>query len=325
MLRRLTALTLAALLAPLAFAQVTTDYTKTGIPNGTPTAISATTGTGSTMVLQSSPTINTPTFVAPALGTPTSGVATNLTGTAASLSVGTATAVVSQTGTGTTYVANSSPTINTPTLSIPKLSTQTWASLPAAASNTWAVTVASNLGANGALVTSNGTRWAPVGGSVTLKSLGNQVTGVANSETIVLQALIPAGAWQTNDTVRIWYTMTKSGSTNTGGVTVRVGTAGTTSDTAVMALPAQMSAAQLNGGEIQDLKLISATTVQRIGGISAGNAGSFLGMFSGVAMPAAVTISDASANALFVTVTIQSSGVTDTVGMQSGQIQLITP
>lgn len=67
------------------------------------------------------------TFVAPAMGTPASGVATNLTGTAAGLtagnvttnanltgpitSVGNATSVASQTGTGTTFVMSTGPTL----------------------------------------------------------------------------------------------------------------------------------------------------------------------------------------------------------------------
>lgn len=70
---------------------------------------------------------NSPTFVAPVLGTPASGVATNLTGTAAGLtagtvttnanltgpitSVGNATAMAAQTGTGTVFVVQTAPTI----------------------------------------------------------------------------------------------------------------------------------------------------------------------------------------------------------------------
>ena len=70
-----------------------------------------------------------------ALGTPSSGVATNLTGTAAGLtagtvttnanltgpitSVGNATSIAAQTGTGTTFVMNTSPTLVTPALGTP--------------------------------------------------------------------------------------------------------------------------------------------------------------------------------------------------------------
>lgn len=77
---------------------------------------------------------NSCTMVTPALGTPASGVATNLTGTASGLtagqvttnanltgpitSTGNATAIGSQTGTGSTFVMSASPTIATPTITI---------------------------------------------------------------------------------------------------------------------------------------------------------------------------------------------------------------
>ena len=78
--------------------------------------------------------VNSPTFITPALGTPASGVATNLTGTAAGLtagtvttnanltgpitSVGNATSVAAQTGTGSTFVMQTSPTLTTPALGV---------------------------------------------------------------------------------------------------------------------------------------------------------------------------------------------------------------
>src|SRR3989338_2725775 len=79
-------------------------------------------------------TLSNKTFVAPALGTPASGVATNLTGTAAGLtagnvttnanltgpitSVGNATSVAAQTGTGTTFVMNPPRTWVTPDIGV---------------------------------------------------------------------------------------------------------------------------------------------------------------------------------------------------------------
>lgn len=75
-----------------------------------------------------------PTFVTPSLGTPASGVATNLTGTASGLTAGTvttnanltgpitstgnATAIASQTGTGSKFVVDTSPTLVTPILGV---------------------------------------------------------------------------------------------------------------------------------------------------------------------------------------------------------------
>lgn len=92
----------------------------------------------------------TQTFTAPVLGTPASGVATNLTGTAASLtaghvttnanltgpitSSGNATSVAAQTGTGSTFVMAASPTLTTPNLGTPSAAVLTNATgLPAAA------------------------------------------------------------------------------------------------------------------------------------------------------------------------------------------------
>ncbi len=85
------------------------------------------TGTGSAYVMDTSPTITNAQLTNPALGTPASGVATNLTGTAAGLTAGTVTtnanmtgpitgtgnvtSITSQTGTGTKFVVDTSPTI----------------------------------------------------------------------------------------------------------------------------------------------------------------------------------------------------------------------
>lgn len=95
--------------------------------------ISDETGTGSLVFATS------PTFITPALGTPASGVATNLTGTAAGLtagsvttnanltgpitSVGNATSIASQTGTGTKFVVDTSPTLITPILGVASATT----------------------------------------------------------------------------------------------------------------------------------------------------------------------------------------------------------
>lgn len=97
---------------------------------GNATAIASQTGTGSKFVMDTGPVL-----IAPALGTPASGIATNLTGTAAGLtagavttnanltgvitSVGNATSIASQTGTGTKFVVDTSPTLVTPNIGTP--------------------------------------------------------------------------------------------------------------------------------------------------------------------------------------------------------------
>jgi hypothetical protein len=106
------------------------------VGNGTGTSEwGATTGSGNVVLA------NSPTLVTPALGTPSSGVATNLTGTASGLtagnvttnanltgpitSSGNATSVASQTGTGSKFVMDTSPTLVTPNLGTPASGTMT--------------------------------------------------------------------------------------------------------------------------------------------------------------------------------------------------------
>lgn len=94
-----------------------------------------TTGGTLTSVQITGATLSSPVMTSPSLGTPASGVMTNVTGTAAGLtagnvttnanltgpitSVGNATSVASQTGTGTKFVMDTSPTLVTPTLTSP--------------------------------------------------------------------------------------------------------------------------------------------------------------------------------------------------------------
>lgn len=90
---------------------LTLSTTITGILQGNGTAISAATTTGSgSVVLATSPTL-----VTPVLGTPASGVATNLTGTAAGLTAGTVTTNANLTG-DVTSVGNATTLTNAPVI-----------------------------------------------------------------------------------------------------------------------------------------------------------------------------------------------------------------
>lgn len=201
--------------------------------------------------------------------------------------------------------------------------TYTQATLPSASvAGAQSLAWVTDLGENGSLMQSTGTRWRALNGAAALKTLGAAVTGIANTETIVLQALLPAGSWQVNDTIRVWVAINKSGTTDTLIGVCRIGTAGTTADTAVLGGITLLSAANQSGGFIFDFKLASATSAQVVG-----STGAIPAYFGGVnaASSAAVVISDTSVNPVYVSASIRSSSTTNTVGIQSGQIQLVTP
>ena len=177
---------------------------------GLATSVASQTGTGTTFVMNTSPTL-----VTPDLGTPSAGVATNLTGTAAGLtagnatlaatvttnadltgpitSTGNATAIGAQTGTGTTFVMQ-----DTPTLTTPEIGAATGTSLafaggtsglvtvqPAAVAGAWSMTLPTSGGSSGQFLSTDGagvTTWAaPTAGNLTgpITSLGG-VTSVAS-------------------------------------------------------------------------------------------------------------------------------------------------
>ena len=118
--------------AGLTCGSVATNANLTGVITsvGNATSIASQTGTGSTFVVDTSPTLITPN-----LGTPTALVGTNITGTATAFtsgnvttnanltgvitSTGNATSIASKTGTGSTFVVDTSPTLITPLLGTP--------------------------------------------------------------------------------------------------------------------------------------------------------------------------------------------------------------
>ena len=159
--------------AGLTAGTVTTNADLTGpiTSIGNATSLASKTGTGSRIVVDDSPTLITPN-----LGTPSTLVGTNITGTAAGLtagtvttnanltgmvtsvgnattvitnanltgvitSVGNATSIASQTGTGTKFVVDTSPTLVTPNLGTPTTLVATNASGTAASLTAGAATV----------------------------------------------------------------------------------------------------------------------------------------------------------------------------------------
>jgi hypothetical protein len=201
----------------------------------------------------------------------------------------------------------------------------TWASRPGSPS-TRDLYFATDVGdTGGTLLMYNGTRWKPVNGRARLATLGAPVTGLTNSESISLKATNPAALFVVNDQFEIWLAGNKSGATDTCNATVRIGTNGTTADTAVWSAFGVQAATSLTFGTTLAFKVTAATTAQKIGdGAANYNAASAYAGANTNAMPAGVVISNIS-NALFIDVALISAGATNTIGFYGGYIEWITP
>ena len=199
----------------------------------------------------------------------------------------------------------------------------TFASLPSATGRGGQLRRVSNIGPSGygSLWCCTGARWSPLNGRCNL-AMATPQSGIGTSETLVLQALIPAGVLKANDLLRLFYSVTKSGTTDTCTHRVRVGTAGTTADTQIWT-GTILTAAQQSGAFISEIAVVSATSLQRTGQ-GALTVGSY-SIANATATPAAVAISSADSNPLYVSLFLLSSGATNTVGLNAGQIELITP
>lgn len=205
------------------------------------------------------------------------------------------------------------------------IDSMTWANRPTSMVDN-APILFTDIGASGTLMRYANSRWRPLAGQAQLAQLSAPVSGITNAGQIVSQTLLPAGSVKAGDIIRIYSASSKSGGTDTSLMTVYLGTAGTTSDAAVMPSYIIIAAALLSHGGIYDILIVSNTSAQRIGTgpVAAGGASGFGGQTS-AAISGVVAIPDISTNAVYVSVHHASGGTTNTVAVQEATIQLITP
>jgi hypothetical protein len=212
----------------------------------------------------------------------------------------------------------SGASLTSPSLTTPTLVSSAWASVPAAGT-AGRMLRCSNCGTKGSIWVDDGTTWKPLNGMAQLASQDAISSNIANSETIVLQYLIPAGMWSTGSIIAITnLSFTKSGTTDSGTMKIRVGTAGTTADTQIFTNNS-LSAANRSWRGDTYMRLESATSVLPSGG----NSGGFQQGTNNSAL-AAIAISSAASNALYVSITIASSSTNDTVALAMGDLWLIS-
>lgn len=196
---------------------------------------------------------------------------------------------------------------------------KTWAAMPSAATAGQMIRC-SDCGAKGAVMVSDGTIWKPLNGQALLASRDAISANVANTETVVLQAAIPVGMWQTGFMIVVNnITFTKSGTTDTGTIKIRVGTTGTTADTQILTNNS-LGAANRSWRGDGYMRLDSVTSVLPVGG----NSGGFQPGTTNSALSAIALASSTATNAFFVSVTISASSTNDTVALALGDIWLVS-
>lgn len=200
------------------------------------------------------------------------------------------------------------------------ITSTTWANKPSAYITGQPVFM-SNVGTKGSHWFYDGTRWKPQNGSALLASLDAVSSNYTNSAGIPFQYQLPAGTLQTGDILRLYFGASKSGTTDTCGITFRMGTAGTSADTSIVATTL-MAAGTRQVALIADFRLDSATTLRPMPS-GASSAPGYI-FSSSAAFPTAVTISSASANALYFNVELYSGGTTDTVAATHAQLHVIS-
>lgn len=157
-------------------------------------------------------------------------------------------------------------------------------------------------------------------GRTLLKPLTAVSANINNVETVALQAVLPPGAWRVGTMIEFPnIVVTKSGTTDTGTIKIRVGAAGTTSDTQILTNGSLGAANRAWNGNAA-MRLDGVSSVLPIGG----NSGGFQQGTSNSALSAVSLSAHNTATATtYVSITLASSSTADTVALAMGSIWLV--
>lgn len=173
---------------------------------------------------------------------------------------------------------------------------------------------ATDVGVNGTILVSDGSKFNPSGGAILLLN-PVPVTGIVNSsETIQAQSgLIPKKLIRAGAKIRFFVSLYKSGTADTFAFRLRLGTAGTTSDASVL-LNASLTTTSKAMVWERVIARTSATTVMP--NYDPTTTTSFAA--SGTTDTADVTVSDMDSNDLYLSFSLwRSAGTTESVAIKS--------
>lgn len=145
----------------------------------------------------------------------------------------------------------------------PYASVFTWATLPAASAvPKWAVYV-SNVGVGGSFWYSDGTRWRPYGGSVTLKNLITPISNNGAPKIVMDSVALPAGLLGDGDLLRITYQKQRLGGTaDTDATDIMLGTVAATLGTSTGLITSALATTTIEINVRAELRKDSATALR---------------------------------------------------------------
>lgn len=202
------------------------------------------------------------------------------------------------------------------------LGTTTFANLPTAGTAGRPMFV-SDIGPHGSVWVDGGDIWRPESNQLLLAIKDTSQSGITNSESTVLAtAALPASFFRVTDTIRVFYSAVRSGTTDTSSLRTRLGTAGTSADTS-LGTHTVIASTNLVSSSFIDYRLESDngsnSTWQQIGRTDFGYGGvTTNGAASTVTTAPAISTASLKLSAGFV-----SAGATNTITAQKVEILLI--
>ena len=174
---------------------------------------------------------------------------------------------------------------------------------------------------NNALFESNGTRWKPINSLALIGSLDTDTSMSGTAETIMYQRSLPASILQNGDRLRVYFTASKSGVSETATYALRLGTSGTIADPVIQTFAA-LATTQISTGVLQEFKRLSATTIRKLGAGNSATSFAAGGVVTALATPVAVSSMDS--NPMFLSLTIVSNAAAETITVNDFIVELLS-
>lgn len=167
----------------------------------------------------------------------------------------------------------------------PYASVFTWATLPAASAvPKWAVFV-SDVGIGGSFWYSDGARWRPQGGRVTLKSLITPISNNGAPKIVMDSCALPAGLLGDGDVLRVSYQKQRLGGTaDTDATDIMLGTVAATLGTSTGLVTSSLATTTIQIDVRGELRKDSATSLRPLSQTGTGAYGFGASIAAGVAI-----------------------------------------